>query len=494
MSGLEAHSSGDEIRAHLERILASGLFQRAQKQSAFLRYIVERALDGEASGLKEYEIGTAVYRRPDDYDPKEDPIVRVEASRLRARLREYYETEGKLDEIRIDVPKGSYTPVFQSVAVESAVSPVTETAVPAGPVPPPRRVWWSRMGMAAGVIAVLAGAGYWYTQDRAGRSRESRKAAERAFRQASQLHEQMTPAAVREAVLLHEAATAADASWPTAHSGLAHVLISLASVGAASRDTVRSRILAEARRSLAMDPSLADGYSALVRYYRDVDLNHDEIEKACRDSVEKVTVNYQILVNCSPVQSARGNHEIAELWARDAVRQSPGWISGVSNLAIVLWRAGKRQEAIETSRRALAITSRTSGPRVVLANAALAAGDPAGAMEVMDRGLGTAGLDREEWYAERGYIAARGGNAGEAERMWLRLREREKTYAVSPVSYALIRIGQGRNDEALALIEEAVRRRDWEAAILITSPEARPLAGDPRTAAAASAMGVKLQR
>lgn len=101
----------DSIEEHLREVLASPLFRKAGRQTEFLRYVVEHALDRSQETLKEFSIAMKVYKRRSDYDPKVDPIVRVEASRLRARLRDYYD-QTPHSPIRIELPRGSYLPQF----------------------------------------------------------------------------------------------------------------------------------------------------------------------------------------------------------------------------------------------------------------------------------------------------------------------------------------------------------------------------------------------
>ena len=103
-----------EVEAELQRILASPTFRKAPRHCRFLSFVVWKALAGEAETVKEYLIGLEVFDRPSDYDPGTDPIVRAEARRLRSRLVDYYQTLGKLDQVRIDLPKGTYVPVFIS--------------------------------------------------------------------------------------------------------------------------------------------------------------------------------------------------------------------------------------------------------------------------------------------------------------------------------------------------------------------------------------------
>jgi TolB-like protein len=97
----------------LSLVLASEIFARSNRLSQFLRFVVERTLHGRESSLKEYTIGTEAYGRKADFDPGQDTIVRTEARRLRSKLKEYYETEGKSDVVVIFMRTGSYVPVIR---------------------------------------------------------------------------------------------------------------------------------------------------------------------------------------------------------------------------------------------------------------------------------------------------------------------------------------------------------------------------------------------
>ncbi len=102
----------EAIRAQVERILASEAFTHSERLSRFLRFTVEQAIQGRGETIKEYPVGVEVFDRGESYDPRTDPIVRVEAGRLRSKLREYYDTRGRDDPIRIGFQKGSYIPTF----------------------------------------------------------------------------------------------------------------------------------------------------------------------------------------------------------------------------------------------------------------------------------------------------------------------------------------------------------------------------------------------
>jgi adenylate cyclase len=101
------------VHEQLDRILKSGPFLRSRRRRRFLEYIVKETLAGRGELLKGYNLGRDVFDRSEAFDPNTDPFVRIEAARLRDKLREYYEAEGQSDPIRIDLPKGKYTPTIE---------------------------------------------------------------------------------------------------------------------------------------------------------------------------------------------------------------------------------------------------------------------------------------------------------------------------------------------------------------------------------------------
>jgi TolB-like protein/tetratricopeptide (TPR) repeat protein len=101
------------IRQQLNRILASKTFSQVDRLKRFIGFIVVEATAGRGGELKEYVIGVHVFDKEPSFDPRTDPIVRVQARRLRARLVRYYREEGQTDELIIDLPKGGYAPSFR---------------------------------------------------------------------------------------------------------------------------------------------------------------------------------------------------------------------------------------------------------------------------------------------------------------------------------------------------------------------------------------------
>jgi TolB-like protein/Flp pilus assembly protein TadD len=112
---IDAPLSERSIEDHLQRILASKEFASSARMSRFLRFAIQKALSGQSEQLKEYVLGVEVFDRKASYDPRVDPIVRVEARRLRSKLKSYYARAGPT-ELIIEFPKGSYAPVFRESA------------------------------------------------------------------------------------------------------------------------------------------------------------------------------------------------------------------------------------------------------------------------------------------------------------------------------------------------------------------------------------------
>lgn len=151
------------IRAQLERILASDAFDASERNRRFLAFIVEETLAGRAERIKAYLIATKVFGRGNDFDPQLDPIIRIEAGRLRRSLERYYLTAGRHDPLRIRVPKGAYVPAFERLVADppgEESTSATPLVIPASePSPGKRRsVAIRTIALPAAVLAVALAA------------------------------------------------------------------------------------------------------------------------------------------------------------------------------------------------------------------------------------------------------------------------------------------------------------------------------------------------
>jgi hypothetical protein len=160
---LDCWSESDQkaVREELDRILHSGPFQQSRRRQRFLEYIVSETLAGRGDRLKGYNVAVEVFDRPETFDPVTDPLVRIEAARLREKLREYYDTDGQADPVRIDLPKGAYTPHIE-FRPPATLDPSLERN--SGAVTSEPRAGKISKGLLAASIAILlllAGFGAW---------------------------------------------------------------------------------------------------------------------------------------------------------------------------------------------------------------------------------------------------------------------------------------------------------------------------------------------
>ena len=132
-----AHApSREAVLGELERLLSSRAFEAARAQKKFLQYTIAETVAGRGHLLKEYSLTLEAFGRSKSFAPRLNNIVRVEASKLRAKLAKYYETEGHQDAVRIEFPKGQYTSVFRCPVEVREVPRPAEALPPEGEIVP----------------------------------------------------------------------------------------------------------------------------------------------------------------------------------------------------------------------------------------------------------------------------------------------------------------------------------------------------------------------
>jgi hypothetical protein len=152
----------DDILRELENILASHFFRSAGRSKQFLQYVVQHKLEGHSEQLKERTIGTEVFLRPAGYATGDDPVVRVQAGEVRRRLEQYYQAAPTTDShVRIELPVGSYSPVFHVRSAAPEDAPPVRSSSPESPPRKPRKKILIATGFAlacvlAAVVAFVA--------------------------------------------------------------------------------------------------------------------------------------------------------------------------------------------------------------------------------------------------------------------------------------------------------------------------------------------------
>lgn len=161
MAAAVTEPSSSEILSQLDKILSSQEFALPERGRKFLRYVVEETLAGGAERIKGYSVALNVFGRAVSFDAQSDPVVRIEAGRMRRALERYYLIAGQKDPVLIDVPKGTYVPVFSRVVPPSQGAEEAAAAAPAplpvqAPTPPVLRNWL----IAGSAALLLACSGY----------------------------------------------------------------------------------------------------------------------------------------------------------------------------------------------------------------------------------------------------------------------------------------------------------------------------------------------
>lgn len=275
-----------EVGAALDRILSTPPFVRSPRLAGFLRYVVQQQLTGRDESPKETEIGIEVFGRAADYDPRIDPVVRVQARLLRFKLHEYYETAGRVDPIRIDLPKGSYRPTFSA-----------QNFSPPQPSPPelirPAALEFQKPGWAitsAFVVGVLMiavsitpwreGLGKIWAKTLPSRPKSAQSPAAELYLKGRYYWNKRTPADLQKALDYFTQSIVADAGYARGYVGLADCYGLLREYSAMPDKEAWPRALAAARRAVELDDTLAEAHSTLGfdLFYGSLDLKGGERE------------------------------------------------------------------------------------------------------------------------------------------------------------------------------------------------------------------------
>lgn len=158
------------IEQQLERLLSSSFFSHSRRFPAFLRYVVERTLEGESEQLKERTLGIEIFGKGAEYDTATDPIVRVTAAEIRKRIALYYQEPGHEQEMRISLPLGSYIPHFhppdaELPTIDIPASTLAESVLVVEPTTPPHKSRW-KPATAVFLFLVAVASFFWWKHER----------------------------------------------------------------------------------------------------------------------------------------------------------------------------------------------------------------------------------------------------------------------------------------------------------------------------------------
>ena len=470
----------------LERILKSAPLATSPSLSRFLRYIVEETLAGRSADIREYTLGVHVFDRGHDFNPRLDPIVRVQARNLRARMTKYYEGPGADDPIRIEMPKGTYVPIFHQLEPNPAVAASAETFAPASiadippaaapvpaavpasimPVPPPRSPVAEPRGTPRYLVAavvllmILIGmAALFLSQMHAapGLMRPGMLAQD-LYMRGREAMDRESGASLRESIGYFEQAVMHTPDYAAAHAGLADAYNLLAQFGMAPPRAAMEKARTAARRAIAIDPRLAEGHVALAAILEAYDWNWKEAE---REYLRALELNPALpAAHLWYGMFLRDQGRIAEALPelQRAAQLQPNSVLTTVNLAYGLLAQGNSAAALEQAKRAVEMAPDHPTASILLMYAAQAMAMPADAKAALDRAQKTAAGNPHSL----ALVACALARAGRREESMVLARELDvlsQRQYVSPYDQGKVSLMLGDEDRAFGFFEEALRQR-----------------------------------
>jgi tetratricopeptide (TPR) repeat protein len=493
--------SAGEIHIQLQAVLADRRFISSKRNAAFLRYVVEQTLGGKAHEIKEIVIAADIYGRDDGYDPKTDSIVRVEATRVRQKLRSYYENEGRSAQIQIHLPSGTYVPRFERVRDEQPEqrSPVQDTSRQMTPMPPhdgagvrKHSVWGLAAAGGAAVLALFL--------QLAPRSKPTgpRPDALAAWQEAVALFAQDphvaqtqrgTPVPVVRAIERLEFAVAKDPRFARAWASLAEAYdYAFAYVGRNSTEDAR-RAEAAARRAIALDSHLGAGHHMLGLVQWTMRWDFRAAETAYRRALELEPNNVWAVAEFADLLRETGRTEEAAELIRKARALLPMIPQLGAKEAEIQLDLGRPEAAIATAGAALELRRNSLKAHVALAGAEEAKGDWGAALARYEHVLAVDPLDRRALPAY-GYLLAQTGHPRRAREIAQRLEKINATIRNCAFQTAVVYAGLGENDRAFEWLERAWRTHQVHFPFAAVEHRFSGLRGDARFAGLLSRVGL----
>jgi tetratricopeptide (TPR) repeat protein len=474
------------VRSELREIVQSRAFARGSRLPRFLRFVVESYLIGETERLKESVIGIEVYDRPPDYDPKVDSIVRTEARRLRRKLEEYYETEGRHSRVKITMPTGGYVP-----RIEFRLQPIPALVV-ADPGLANKDVErtslpFVKLRLLAGMLiaGLVCGIGSWLFA-RQYRKREEAKLAVRhtANAEAYRLYlegrfywAKRTPDFDHKAMKRFEEALRFDPNYALAYSGLADSYAVTASGLPASERWMRAKSAAE--RALALDESSAEAHTSLAFILYKFEWNWPEAEQHFRRALQ-LSPSYALAHHWFGeflVLRGRAVEGLAEL--RQAESLDPLSLPIKNDLARALYRTRHYDEAVTKAQQVLDLDSNFSNAYATLTYAYEQKRDYPQAVEADLQVLRIAKRPDEEITALRKTFRVSGWQAYWAKELDLFQKE-SPSGSVPEYVFAETYLRLGNRDTALNFLEKSFEDRGDAPLLIGVEPLLDPLRSDDR--------------
>jgi tetratricopeptide (TPR) repeat protein len=453
-----------EILAHLQQLLTDRRFALAERNASFLRFVVESTLNGKAGQIKETVIATEVYGRPSDYDPKADSIVRVEATRLRQKLRSYYENEGKDSAIRLHLPSGSYVPSFERLDEPPVSQAPASEAAPGVSGMKPIRKNSILAGAAVSLLTVLL-----FMQVTSGSKTADwqRQEALAAWREGIDLmaldpHSAQTvngpPGSLLRAIERLEFAVARNPSRAQTWASLAEAYDYASAY--AGRDLAEDghRMETAADRAIALDAQLAAGHHMRALFLKGIKWDFANAELSYKRALQLDPQNAYAVVEYTDLLRETGRIR----QAAEEIRKARALLPGLPVLAVkeaeIQLDMGRTDAALATARSAVELQQTYLRAHVALGMAYERKGDREAALARYEHVLEVNPSDRRALPAY-GYLLAKMGETAQARAIADRLEKMNSTVRNCAFQVAVVYAGFGEDELALSWLEKAWRTR-----------------------------------
>jgi Tfp pilus assembly protein PilF len=463
--------SPDAIRTAVEKIVSSPQLESSPSLCRFLRYVVAETLAGRGGMIKEYSLGAEVFSRGDDFDPRIDPIVRVQARNLRARMAKYYEGPGASEPVVIDLPKRTYVPVFTSR--ETALQEAPEAApveVVAEPAPEPAALVRSAAAVrapkrntarvaAAGIVVLLAGAALSFPmRPSKGKGHEPDAAAVDQYIRGRFLMDRHNEKALRESVAAFERAVEKDANFAAAWAGMADAYNLLAQYGYLAPPEAMEKARGFARKALSLDPHLPEAHVSLAAVIEAYDWDWAAAEREYKRAMQLNPASATANLWYGMFLRDQGRIDEALPLLRRAAQMTPVSEMVSANLAYALIQKGNHSAALEQAEIAAELNPRSVSTQLLLASVYRSLARRSDAEAALLRAEEVAD-DNAHGLSVLARIHARNGRNEKGALLMKRLEDLAAQRYVSPFDLATVSLVMGDEDRALALFQEAYRQR-----------------------------------
>ncbi|MGH9631019.1 MAG: tetratricopeptide repeat protein [Bryobacteraceae bacterium] len=475
----------ETVRNHLALVLTSPQFATAPRLSRFLSFVVGSTLEGKSSEIKESLIAVEVYGRPADYNPQVDSTVRVEAWRLRSKLREYYETAGPDVLLAIELPKGRYVPVFRERR--------TVQAAPELQLSEPQRVPnWRQLVAVVASIAVITGAVALTRWNGLETEKPDGKALKLYSRAWELLRHYRTEdgrilaveESVRQSIPLFQEVVRRSPGFARGWASLAE-----ANEFAYEMDRGRSsRLLTAARdagrQAVELDPRLPEAHAVMcsILFFRDWDLTG--AESACRRAVELNPRDVIAQRRLADLRRVLGRWSQAANELDRAISLVPGDPGLRLRKARLYYDVRQYKQAAEETRASLALNASRQMPSWTLALwlQGLCHEHLGQTREAEASYRAALAHDGDDMWNESAlaHLLAKSGRTAEAEAMLTETERRVARGEDQNFALALIQVGLGRHTKALDSLERGFAWRDDTMLFLGLEQRFDAMRGEPR--------------